>query len=204
MVPAVDESFWGLMWVVNFPMLVGASCFLLAAILGFVLVMNVKPIGHGVPLAHLPDYWFKPSSKWSICTVNPHRVDRWSNLLQLLGASIFEFKSIAAVVPPLFANHPHLSIFMPSAIASGLFLVSSYMGFVESVHAWWAWKLSSLGWWEGIFNILGSLGFLVASIAGFWSTDRLTVELIGVFLWYLVGFVFFLLGANLSVVDTVN
>jgi hypothetical protein len=108
------------------------------------------------------------------------------------------------VVPPLFEKHPNLTIYMPSTIASVLFTVSSYMKFIEAVQAWWSWKPQSLGFWEGVFNILGSLGFLVASIAGFWSTDRITVELVGVFLWYFVGSIFFWLGSYAKVVDTIN
>ncbi len=204
LVPAVDESFWAVMWAVNFPFLVGASFFLLAATLAFVLVMHTRPIGHGVPPEHLGEYWFAPSSRWSVFTINPRRVDWWSNLLQLLGAAIFEFNSIAAVVPPWFESHPNLTIFMPSTIASVLFVVSSYMKLVEAVHAWWAVKPQSLGWWEGVCNVAGSLGFLTASVAGFWSTDRLTVEIVGVYLWYFVGSIFFWLGSYAKVVDTVN
>jgi hypothetical protein len=97
LVPAVDENFWGLLWAVNFPFLIGASFFLLAALLAFALTMNTRPIGHGVPPHHLlAKYYLEPSSKWSIFTLHPRRVDWWSNLLQLLGAAIFEFNSIAA------------------------------------------------------------------------------------------------------------
>jgi hypothetical protein len=85
------------MWAVNFPFLIGASFFLLAALLAFALTMNTRPIGHGVPPHHLKlQYYLEPSSKRSIFTVHPRRVDWWSNLLQLLGAAIFEFNSISA------------------------------------------------------------------------------------------------------------
>lgn len=203
-VPKVDDGFWTLLWAVSFPFLVGASLFLLAAILGFILVLNTNPIGYGLPHEHVVEYLLEPSSRYSVFTRHPRRIDWWSNLLQMIGAAIFEFNSIAAVVPPLYENWPRYTIYLPSTVASVLFVVSSYLKFVESVHGWIAWKPRSLGFWEGIGNVLGSVCFLAASIAGFWSINHLLVELLGVYLGFFIGSIFFLIGSYAKVVDTLN
>lgn len=52
----------------------------------------------------------------------------------------------------------------PDLVGSALFLASGYLAFVETCHAHFAWRPTSLSWWVTLVNLLGCVGFMIAAL----------------------------------------
>lgn len=208
LIPAIFSSFWILLFVVNLQFLMGSSCFFLSALLGVILTLRAPAIGYGVPEHYRSDSPERtmPTREKAIREValSLRRIDVWASVLQAIGSCIYFSHSICNVIPPAYLYHPRLAVYMLSAMASALYVVSNYLMVVEVVRVWLGWKPQSLGYWESVSNMLGGAGFLVASILGFWAPGRETLGIAGVYVSYLTGSIFFWLGSFMMQVDVIN
>ncbi|MEM8729903.1 MAG: hypothetical protein AAGF79_08295 [Pseudomonadota bacterium] len=87
-----------------------------------------------------------------------------STFCQFVGTVAFNFNTFDALVPPQGVGAQNLAIWLPGMIGSVLFLISAYLAFVETAHAYWTWRASDLAWWIVFINLLGCVFFLAASI----------------------------------------
>lgn len=94
----------------------------------------------------------------------PHSIGWLSCALQFPGTLLFNLNTWDAMRPGLNWVQQDLAIWAPDFFGSVLFLVSGYLGFVETCHAYWAWKPANLSWWITLINLLGCIGFMVAAV----------------------------------------
>ena len=80
------------------------------------------------------------------------------------GTLLFNLNTFDAMIPGLSWLRQDFFVWAPDLIGSVLFLASGYLAFVETCHAHFAWRPSSLSWWLTLVNLLGCVGFMIASL----------------------------------------
>jgi len=94
----------------------------------------------------------------------PHDAGWLSCALQFVGAVLFNFNTIDAMVPSLRWFEEDLVVWVPNIVGSILFLASGYLAFIETCHAHWAWKPDEISWWVVLANLLGCIGFMISAV----------------------------------------
>ena len=133
----------------------------------------------------------------------PHDIGWLSSALQFPGTLLFNVNTFDALLPDLDWLQQDLTIWAPDVAGSSLFLVSGYLAFIETCHAHWAWKPTSISWWATFVNLLGCVAFMISALFAFippWtpSFDAGTVSVT----FTLVGALGFLLGSLLTLLET--
>jgi hypothetical protein len=128
----------------------------------------------------------------------PHEIGWLSSALQLVGTILFNINTFDAMLPSLDWLQQDLAIWAPDFVGSILFLASGYLAFIETCHAHWAWKPSSISWWVVFFNLLGCIGFMIAALFAFVlpgspNVDAVTISIV----FTLQGAICFLIGSLL-------
>ena len=128
----------------------------------------------------------------------PAQIGFLSSFILLIGSLFFNIETTFALVGVKGGLKEDILVGLPSFLGAILFVISCYMGFMEVTHQYWAWKPRRIDWWVEMFNLLGSVGFLVGAAFGF-SVPGLSSpedELI-VKISYFQGSAFFLIGSYL-------
>jgi len=129
-----------------------------------------------------------------------NRLDYCIALVQLTGALIFNINCGMALVEGLDWVIADILVWTPSTLASCCFVTASYLGVMEVAHKKWAWLWWDLTWWINGFNLLGSLGFLISSLVGYFGQGPVQLpQWWGNFFALMMGSWFFLAGTYLLV-----
>ena len=94
---------------------------------------------------------------------HPRSAGWWSTLTQLVGTLDFNFNTFDALRAPDGWFAQDLVIWVPGMLGSIMFLVSSYLAFIETSHGYWSWRPASLDWQIVFANLAGSVAFMTAS-----------------------------------------
>lgn len=109
--------------------------------------------------------------------------------LQFPGTVLFNFNTFDAMLPGLTWFRQDLEVWAPNVVGLILFLASGHLAFIETCHAYWAWKPSNLSWCVTFMYLLGCVGFMIAAIFAFVPVDGVNPT------WTNLSLVFTLLGA---------
>ncbi|MGE9295261.1 MAG: hypothetical protein ACQKBV_03120 [Puniceicoccales bacterium] len=130
----------------------------------------------------------------------PKRLDYCIAVVQFTGAVIFNINCGMALVEGMDWLIADILVWTPSTLASCCFVTASYLGVVEVAHKKWAWLWWDLSWWVNWFSLLGSLGFLVSSLVGYFGQGPVQFpQWWGNFFALMMGSWFFLAGTYLLV-----
>lgn len=130
----------------------------------------------------------------------PRRLDFLIAIVQLTGALIFNINCGMGLVEGLGWVWADIIVWTPSTLASCCFVTASYLGIVEVAHRRWAWLWWDLSWWINWFSLLGSCGFLVSSLVGYFGQGPVLLpQWWGNFFALMMGSWFFLFGTYLLV-----
>ncbi|MDG2469059.1 MAG: hypothetical protein P8M80_07255 [Pirellulaceae bacterium] len=88
----------------------------------------------------------------------------WSCFLQFIGTLLFNVCTFNGMNANLNWLAQDNWIWVPNMLGSVLFLLSGYLAFAETCHAYWRWQPRNLSWWVVSINLLGCIGFLVSGI----------------------------------------
>jgi len=133
----------------------------------------------------------------------PHDIGWLSSALQFIGTILFNFNTFDAMMPSLNWFQQDLLIWAPNIVGSVLFLVSGYLAFGETCHAYWAWKPASISWWVVFTNLLGCVGFMISAVFAIVLPGGPTIEAAHISLLFtLCGALGFLLGSLLMLPET--
>ncbi|KAG8718994.1 hypothetical protein FRC09_011761 [Ceratobasidium sp. 395] len=104
----------------------------------------------------------------------------WRNLgflassIQLVAATVFWISTLTGLpgVIPGLPDDPPIAIsdvfyWTPQVIGGLGFVISSTLLMLEVQRAWWRPKLNSLGWYVGLFNLIGAIGFTLCGALGY-------------------------------------
>lgn len=139
------------------------------------------------PVGHHPDAL--PPARRQFLGWRPREIGWLSCALQFPGTVLFNFNTFDALIPGLSWFQQDFSIWVPNLLGSILFLASGYLAYIETCHAPWAWKPRSLSWWVTFLNLLGCVGFMIASVFAFVPPDALNDT------WMIISLAFTLQGA---------
>ncbi len=126
---------------------------------------------------------------------HPRSAGWWSTLTQFVGTIDFNFNTFDALRAPDGWLAQDLVIWVPGMLGSVMFLISSYLAFVETSHSYWSWRPASLDWQIVFANLAGSVAFMTASTLAYvppgreaaWIGDVANVHLFVGALGFLVG-----------------
>lgn len=102
---------------------------------------------------------------------------------QMFGATIFWISGFTAL--PGIYNHlsPHLTngiYWVPQVIGGSGFVVSGTLFMIEVQKHWWQPAPGVLGWWIGLWNLIGGIGFTLCPCFGFstaaWAQQQAAVS----------------------------
>ncbi len=131
---------------------------------------------------------------------HPGSAGWWSTITQFVGTIDFNVNTFDALHAPDGWLAQDVAIWVPGMLGSIMFLVSSYLAFIESSHSYWSWNPTSLTWQIVFANLAGSVAFMTASTLAYvppgggaaWIADVANVHLF-------VGGLGFLIGAALMI-----
>lgn len=134
----------------------------------------------------------------------PREIGWLSCALQFVGTVLFNFNTYDAMMPSLNWFQQDMLVWVPNIVGSILFLASGYLAFIETCHAYWAWRPSSLSWWVVFASLLGCVGFILAAVFAISlpTQHALAVRLSIVFT--LAGSIGFLVGSLLMLPESVT
>jgi hypothetical protein len=134
----------------------------------------------------------------------PHDIGWLSSALQFIGTVLFNFNTFDAMIPSLNWFQQDLVIWSPNIIGSILFLASGYLAFIETCHAYWAWKPKSISWWVVFTNLLGCVGFMMSALLAIVLPGTPNIEVVHIsVLFTLLGAIGFLVGSLLMLPETI-
>lgn len=137
---------------------VGSLPFTLAACLQFYQAANTCDF----PLADTVGAQPKTvQQRWLGCRAS--ELGWWSCLLQLLGTLCFNFSTYQALHPGPNWFSEDIWVWLPNFVGSVLFLLSGYMAFAETCHAYWRFLPRNLSWWAVFWNFLGCISFMLSA-----------------------------------------
>jgi hypothetical protein len=97
----------------------------------------------------------------------PGRLDWNAAVIQLVGTVLFNVNCFFGMSMSLNVRQEDMRVWVPSTIASVCFVASSWLSLVEAEGRWFCWRPRQLAWWITVGSLLGSWGFLLSSLAGF-------------------------------------
>lgn len=126
----------------------------------------------------------------------------WLNAIQLLGALVF---FVPCTVGALLATHPRIDAFawvwLPQMLGACCFIIASGMAMRELQDRPWRPAWHHIGWWPGLFNLLGAIGFFLCAWFGFHSRfENPSLSNLTTF----TGSVCFLISSYLLLVEVIN
>jgi YrhK-like protein len=134
---------------------VGSLFFTAAACLLYLEVANASRVPAGV----------EAPERRRLLTWEPHRIDWWAALVQLVGTVLFNVSTFDAMQEHLSASQANRLVWTPDAFGSICFLVASGLAWAEVSHGLWSWRPRSLSWLIAALNLAGSIAFGASAVA---------------------------------------
>ena len=110
----------------------------------------------------------------------PGRLDWNAAVIQLAGTLLFNINCFYGMWMSLSHAQEDLRVWVPSTVASICFVVSSWLSLAEAEGRWFSWRPRQLEWWITVGSLLGSWGFLLSSLAGFFLGGQLRSLVTGI------------------------
>jgi hypothetical protein len=133
--------------------------------------------------------------------LSPHRIDWWATAVQFVGTIMFNISTFAAIDANADVMSEERWVWAPDVLGSACFLIASWLAFAEVGPRLWHRGERTLGWWISALNMLGSITFGVAAIAGRFTSSGELVDVTLVNLGTFVGAACFFIGAALLPVE---
>jgi hypothetical protein len=145
----------------------------------------------------------RPRQRPTLLGWRPRDIGWLIGALQFAGAILFNINTLDAMLPALGWLQQDLEIWAPDFVGSILFLASGYLAFIETCHAYWAWKPKNLSWLVTSINLLGCVGFMISAVFAFVLPGPPNVEVVTVSVAFtLLGAVGFFVGSLLMLPET--
>ncbi|OZJ06996.1 hypothetical protein BZG36_00032 [Bifiguratus adelaidae] len=136
----------------------------------------------------------------------PTDLGYWGTLCLFVGATLFLINSSTVFCPQVQPGNllEKMVDFLFSTVASVLFFAGSYLKFVEVGESWnpLAIRRDQLYFYDVWGNLIGSIGFLIASILGFIYPG--VARNTGTNLWYFIGSIAFLFASPFKIIESLN
>jgi hypothetical protein len=171
----------------NVTFFVGSIFFTSAAFLQYLEVVNTEPVTGA-----------RTAGRVRVLAWEPRRIDWWATLIQLAGTICFNVSTLFAIDPSITSDTARHHVWRPDVAGSVCFLVASELAFAEVGHRWLSWIPQLRSWWIAALNLAGSVAFGVSAAAAYVVPDSgqpVNVQLVN--LGTFLGAVGFFVGALL-------
>lgn len=168
-----DSTWWApgtLDWWMGVLFAIGASCFALGAMPGYVEAVGVGADGVTYFVGSI---FFTTAGYLQVRDACDGRAFAWhprravwvAAVVQSVGTLFFNASTFHAMEQNLSASQANELVWRPDALGSICFLVASTIAWRCATRAWWAWQPHRLAWWIAGLNLLGSIAFGVSAVA---------------------------------------
>ena len=113
------------------------------------------------------DRKLEPDRRYRLFAWLPARIGSLASLVQLVGAVLFNFNTLDAMLPTQDWLGPDLLVWTPDIGGSICFMAACQLAVIESCHGWWCWRPREISWWVVVVNWIGSVAFLGSAIVAF-------------------------------------
>lgn len=133
-------------------------------------------------------------TNWLWFKVSFNNLGYLSSLSQFIGTIFFNFNTFDSLLNPIYIDERNILIWTPNILGSILFLVSSFLAWLEIYHDTNIKSFKTNTWWTIWINILGSILFLISALYSFnfQSGDNINFDIIAIWTTLLGAICFFL------------
>ena len=157
-------------WWMGVLFAIGASCFAIGAMPGYVEAVGVGADGVTYFVGSI---FFTTAGYLQVREAcdgrwfawHPRRAAWVAAVVQSVGTLFFNASTFHAMEQNLSASQANQLVWRPDAFGSICFLVASGIAWRGVAHRWWTWQPGLLAWWIAGLNLLGSIAFGVSAIA---------------------------------------
>lgn len=171
-------------WWIGILFAIGSACFFLGPFPGFVQLVGSSADGavffvgsifftSAALLQYLEaanadlDVDGATSRRPRLLTFEPHRIDWWSTLIQLVGTVFFNVNTYRAMQASFDTSQVDRLVWAPEAVGSACFLISGLLAYLE-VRGGGVWRAErTLEWRIATINFLGCILFGISAVAGY-------------------------------------
>ena len=150
---AINRAYW-----------LGAVFFTPACLLQWLQSMNADVAEYQGPDTPL-------SGSWHWWRFRPHNLGWLSAAIQFAGTLLFNATTTDALLPDLAWMGENMFVWTPNMVGSVCFFVSSWLACREIYHGKILFQPRNLGWWITMFNLAGSVFFLISALLAFFAPD---------------------------------
>jgi hypothetical protein len=149
---------------------IGASCFALGALPGYVGAVGDHADGVTFFVGSLffttAGYLqYRESGDGRAFCWHPRRAEWVAATVQLAGTLCFNASTFHALEQSLSADAVNDLVWRPDVYGSICFLVASSIAWYCVARRWWTWRPRALAWWIAGLNLIGSIAFGVSAVA---------------------------------------
>jgi hypothetical protein len=149
---------------------IGASCFALGALPGFVEAVGDHADGvtffvGSIFFTTAGYLQYRESGDGRAFSWHPRRAEWIAATVQLAGTLFFNASTFHALEQSLSADAVNDLVWRPDVYGSICFLVASSIAWYCVARRWWSWQPRALAWLIAGLNLVGSIAFGVSAVA---------------------------------------
>lgn len=149
---------------------IGATCFALGALPGYVEAVGVDADGitffvGSIFFTTAGYLQYRESGDGRAFSWHPRRAEWVAATVQLAGTLFFNASTFHALEQSLTASEANDLVWRPDTFGSICFLVASSIAWWCVARRWWSWQPRALAWWISGLNLIGSIAFGVSAVA---------------------------------------
>jgi hypothetical protein len=171
-------------WWIGILFAIGSACFFLGPFPGFIQLVGSAADGavffvgsifftSAALLQYLEaanadlDVAGATSRRPRLLTFEPHRIDWWSTLIQLVGTVFFNVSTYRAMQTSIDTSQVDRLVWAPEAVGSACFLISGLLAYLEVRGGGIRRPKRTLEWKIATVNLLGCILFGISAVAGY-------------------------------------
>jgi len=179
-----DSTWWAPRaadWWMGILFAIGASCFAIGAMPGYVSAVGVAADGITFFVGSI---FFTTAGYLQYCEAGDGHLVSWhpgrpewvAAAVQFVGTLFFNASTFHAMEQHLSASEVNQLVWRPDVLGSICFLVASSIAWYCVAGRWWSWRPRHLAWWIAGLNLIGSIAFGVSAAAAKVVTESAQVR----------------------------
>jgi hypothetical protein len=194
----------------------GSTCFTIANYMALLEIINadrtiqaeVDKLESTLPMDTRQDEPITPKiepAKFHWWGWRPRELSYMATFIMFVGGLLFKLCYVFGVCKWMNWVEVDILINVPGLIGALCFLLSSYLYVVEVVHKPWGVQLHSIAWWIAFTCLLGSLGYTISALYGFFGEGPILIEQEwGNYFAVFLGAIFFFISSYLMIPEALD
>jgi hypothetical protein len=106
-------------------------------------------------------------ARWRWCGVEPARLGWWVPVSYLVGALVFDYEAVAALLHSLGVVEGEVGLWWTSLVGALGFALGGVLHLVQEWHGQVLGTVRDVSWWIAAMFLLGGVGFVIGALPGF-------------------------------------